>query len=480
MRSEPRPVSQLVCAGCGFEAPDTEPYPFRCPRAGPSPEDDVDHVLARVLDVPRADPGAGAFAGAESNPFHAFRAYFHAYHQARRHGMDDRSYRTIVETLDAAVHGVDARRFRATPFPDAADLARRIGFGSLRVKNETGNVAGSHKARHLMGVMIWLEVQARLGHAGPERPLAVASCGNAALAAAVVARAAGRRLDVYVPPHADSGIVARLERLGAHLHVCPRRGGERGDPCYLRFREAIEAGALPFTCQGNENGLVLDGGETVALEIVREAVRAGVEIDRLFVQVGGGALASACARGFEEARRAGVVSRLPRLHAVQTEGAFPLVRAYDRVVARIEELVRSEESGVVFPEDPGARAVFIREQVERAHVEAALRHAATHRSAYMQPWDREPRSIATGILDDETYDWLAVVRGMLVSGGHPVIASETVLEEANRLAVETTGIAVDPTGTAGLAAALALRRDGAFAPDETVAVLFTGARREAE
>jgi len=476
MRSEPRPVSRLVCAGCGREAADTEPYPFRCPNA--DRDDDVDHVLARALDVARADPGARAFVRDEPNPFHAFRDYFHAGHHARSHGMDDGAYRAIVEALDTAVHGVEARRFRATPFEEAADLAERLGLGPLWIKNETGNVAGSHKARHLMGVMIWLKVQERLGLATAERPLAVASCGNAALAAAVVARAAARRLDVYIPPHADPTIAVRLERLGAHLHVCPRRAEERGDPCYRRFREAIDAGALPFTCQGTENGLVLDGGETLALEIVRDAARRGVALDRVFVQVGGGALASACARGFEEASFAGAIPRLPRLHAVQTAAAFPLVRAYDRVVARIEERLRGAAPGVAVPPDPGARAVFIRERVERAHVEAALRHAAAHRSMFMRPWEREPRSLATGILDDETYDWLAVVRGMLVSGGYPVIAPEAVLEEANRLAVETTGIAVDPTGTAGLAGALVLRRNGALAPDETVAVLFTGVRRE--
>ena len=42
-----------------------------------------------------------------------------------------------------------------------------------------------------------------------------------------------------------------------------------------------------------------------------------------------------------------------------------------------------------------------------------LAWAARHRSAFMWPWETEPHSVADGILDDETYDWLAVVRGML-------------------------------------------------------------------
>ena len=96
----------------------------------------------------------------------------------------------------------------------------------------------------------------------------------------------------------------------------------------------------------------------------------------------------------------------------------------------------------------------------------------------MWPWETEPHSVATGILDDETYDWLAIVRGTLASGGAPVVVDESTLIEANDLARATTGIDVDPTGTAGLAGLLELRRHGLVAPDETVAVLFTGVRRD--
>ena len=44
-------------------------------------------------------------------------------------------------------------------------------------------------------------------------------------------------------------------------------------------------------------------------------------------------------------------------------------------------------------------------------------------------------SVATGILDDETYDWRAVVEGMLPTRGQPLVVSEDVLLKANRLAV---------------------------------------------
>ena len=62
------------------------------------------------------------------------------------------------------------------------------------VKDETENVGGSHKARHLMGLMIWLRVAERIDPGLARRTLAIASRRNAAIAAATIARAAHRAL----------------------------------------------------------------------------------------------------------------------------------------------------------------------------------------------------------------------------------------------------------------------------------------------
>jgi threonine synthase len=95
----------------------------------------------------------------------------------------------------------------------------------------------------------------------------------------------------------------------------------------------------------------------------------------------------------------------------------------------------------------------------------------------MWPWETAPASIAHGILDDETYDWHAVVRAMLATGGRPIVVDEQRLRAANRLATELTTVDADETGTAGLAGLAALIEAGDVAPDERVAVLFTGIRR---
>ncbi len=74
--------------------------------------------------------------------------------------------------------------------------------------------------------------------------------------------------------------------------------------------------------------------------------------------------------------------------------------------------------------------------------------AAIHRSAYMWPWEGEPRSIATGILDDETYDWIGVINGIHASHGAPVIAKEAEILRAHEMASELTSIDASATGTA--------------------------------
>jgi threonine synthase len=441
----------LRCTGCGFVAPKARelPYPFRCPRAG----DGADHVLARALD-PR---GLAFPSGGEANPFARYRVFFHAYHTALAGGMSDADYLALVARLDARVEETDGRGFRVTP------LSRSEALGAW-VKDETGNVADSHKARHLFGLLLYLEVIAALGLEPEEPPpLAIASCGNAALAAAVVARAAGRALRVFIPPEADPEVIERLAALGAERVICPRVAGVPGDPCVRAFRRAVAEGALPFSCQGSDAGLTLDGGATLGLELAES----GVSFDRVFLQVGGGALASAVMRGFEDARSLGRIAILPRFHAVQTRAVAPLSRAYALLSARVSAPGGLGERELGEPPQRDARG---------GGIEEALAYAARHRAEFMWPWEGEPRSLARAILDDETYDWLAVVRGMLVSGGAPLSVDEEALARANAAAREATGIDVGPSGSAGLAGWMVLAAREPGARGEEVAVIFSGVR----
>ncbi|MBW2731461.1 MAG: pyridoxal-phosphate dependent enzyme [Deltaproteobacteria bacterium] len=460
----------FVCGGCGAQIGGPGLAPFSCPAAREG--DGVDHVLARELDTACTtfeDDG-------DENPFVAFRALFAAHELASAHGITDAEFVALTNTLDTHVAKVDGEGFRRTPLFRSEALERELGFagplftGALWVKDETENVSGSHKARHLMGIMLYLQVAERVGLMDPNAraPLAIASCGNAALAAAVVARAAGWPLSVFVPPEAPRSTLERLDALGATLHVS-RRSGERppGDPCYLDFKAALAQGALPFCCQGPDNGLTLEGGQTLGYELVSQLMAKEVVPHRLFIQVGGGALASATIRAMAEAHAWGLLARMPRVHAVQTKGAFPLTRAYKGVVARLLRRQSTPQKSV------DTRALWIRDELSHDTIDAALHHAAAHRAQYMEPWPGTPQSIASGILDDETYDWLKIIEGMLKSGGYPLVVDEETLIKAHTAAQKATEIHVCPTGTAGLAGLMALGRDGVLAGDTSV-VLFTG------
>src|SRR5207245_498521 len=124
-----------------------------------------------------------------------------------------------------------------------------------------------------------------------------------------------------------------------------------------------------------------------------------------------------------------------------------------------------------------ARADFMRAHAAAAEVIEEMAYAAHHRSEFMWPWEKEPRSVATGILDDETHDWLEVLEGMIRTGGWPLVVDEPTLMRANHLARGPAGVDVDHTGSAGLAGLLRLQSVGAIEPGERVAVLFTGVRR---
>lgn len=170
------------------------------------------------------------------------------------------------------------------------------------------------------------------------------------------------------------------------------------------------------------------------------------------VQVGGGALTSACAQALREAVELGALPRQPRIHTFQTTSAHPLERAYARVRAKLPPAARQKD------------------------IDSALRSAAANRSGYMWPWEQTPHSIATGILDDETYDWRAVVGAMLSTGGQPLVVTEERFAEANKLG-HAAGYPVDATGSSGLAGLIDLRESGTVGTSDKVAVLFTGVER---
>ena len=413
--------------------------PWRCPYE----TGDRHHVL--VIENDERIDGSTALFLDDPNPFVRYLDRLAAYRFGRALGLADENVVDIVRDLDDRIASVDGTGFRVTSLEVSTDLASALGFaGRVWVKNETPNVAGSHKARHLFSILLHLVILERTGRApwtGTSRPsLAISSCGNAAIAASTLAAAAEWPIDVFIPEWAGGMVVDTLDRLGARVHRCPRRTDDPpGDPTVLRFRDAVSSGAIPFSVQGPENALCLDGGRTIGWEIAERLLAAGTSsLDAVYAQVGGGAFAASLSRGMGE----GGVSA--PLVAVQTEGCAPLARAWER---QREERVTARELAADW----------------------------TH---FMWPWENEPVSVADGILDDETYDWVVDLREVERTSGRVVVAPEPVVKRVAQLVPSSTGIDASPTGTAGVAGLLLDIEAGRLTEAHDVLVVLSGVRRD--
>ena len=245
-RAKPPIVRSLRCAACGSRVDVKTPLSWRCPNAKGN---DRHHVLLIESDV------APLRRTKHKNPFIAFRRYLAWDAFADANGMSEDDRDALIEELDAKIASVAGTGFVFTPFARADKLSDALGFsqnGGVWVKDETHNVAGSQKSRHLFTELLHLVAAERLGLApwssasgsssgtatNPRPPLAIASCGNAAFAASTLAHALKWPIQVFVPEHADAVLVQRLRDLGADVVHCPRRADDPpGDPCVHRFRE---------------------------------------------------------------------------------------------------------------------------------------------------------------------------------------------------------------------------------------------------
>lgn len=478
----------LKCPACRRDYP-VRPGLFSCPDARAGEE----HILERELNAP-ATIGAKIRSTWISGSRCTFEAFVDLLSAARLLGPD--RYSKLLNRLTGSLERLEGRSFKATPLVAGSTLARAIGrSGPLWIKDETGNIAGSHKGRHLMATLLYLEALRALDGGGAKHVLAIYSCGNAALAASAVARAGGYELHAFVPEEVDPVVAGMLSERGAFVEKIARTETGGGDPCYLAFREALSRhGWLPFACAGNDNWSNIEGGSTLGWELLMQLVDRGERLDCVVLQVGGGALARAVSQAFLEARALGVINRIPRIHVCQPEGGFPFVRAYYLVMREI-----AGRCGLAFDlhYDAAAPAAaqlealkafawtrggqlqalteFIQRNFDAREVQSVLGDLPLHVGRYMWPWDGPvPHSLAHGILDDVTYDGYPLLRAVLRSGGRAEVLREGAIHSAYHLAQRHTGIRVCPTGSAGLAGLIQLTEAGVIGKSESAGLFFTG------
>ena len=180
----------VSCVGCGTRVHAYDSTTFSCPNRDCMPN--VNHILQKK-HVITTQLWQRSKLEDSRNPFVRYRHRLLGYHRALNSHHSDIDYLERVAELDAKLAAIDGTGFVETPLTIETELADALGFDPMQklfVKDETHNVAGSHKARHLFGILLNLSKESL------NRPFAIASCGNAALAAAVVSKAAGAKLEV--------------------------------------------------------------------------------------------------------------------------------------------------------------------------------------------------------------------------------------------------------------------------------------------
>ena len=116
------------------------------------------------------------------------------------------------------------------------------------------------------------------------------SSGNHALAVATAARVLGIEAVVVMPSDAPAPKMDGAHRAGAELVLYDRSCDDRESIC-LR----LSASRGLTLIRPYDDGIVIAGQGTVALEALEQAAAAGVRVESMFVPCSGGGLAAGCA-----------------------------------------------------------------------------------------------------------------------------------------------------------------------------------------
>lgn len=147
------------------------------------------------------------------------------------------------------------------------------------------------------------------------------SSGNAGTSIAAYASRAGIRCDIYVPASTSPKKLQQIKAHGATVHAIP---GSRDETAAAAI-EAVEKNQV-FYASHVYNPFFYQGTKTYAFEIWEELK--GDILDTIVVPVGNGTLLLGAYYGFKELLRCKLISKMPRIIAIQAEGCAPLAKAF--------------------------------------------------------------------------------------------------------------------------------------------------------
>ncbi|EWM18980.1 threonine synthase [Kutzneria sp. 744] len=211
-----------------------------------------------------------------------------------------------------------------TPLLPVPALRKTLGTPHLWIKDETRNPSASNKDR---ATALVIEDGLRRGVG----TITTASTGNAAVATAFGAAAAGMRAIIFVSTDCRPEKLALMAQAGAWVFRVPE-----GYAAAVDLSRAA-AGAFDWLDRNTgANPFTIEAKKTVAFEVWEQLGRRLP--DAMIVPVGDGPTLVALAKGFAELVSCGLAARQPRLVGIQAECCQPLVRAWFGVPAGPAEL----------------------------------------------------------------------------------------------------------------------------------------------
>jgi threonine synthase len=287
-----------VCADCGESFAETDAR-LRCDCGG-------------LLELRHGPPASGV-SGA------ALRALFDSRTGAGRGPLASGVWRFREMVLPTAVDVLTYPEGN-TPLLHRPSVSAYAGAAELLLKHEGHNPTGSFKDRGMtVGVTQARRIQATA--------VACASTGNTAAALGAYAALAGLPALVFVPRELVAiGKLAQILAYGARTLLV------RGDfdTCLALAREAGER--LGVYILNSINPFRLEGQKTIVLEMLQQLD--WDPPDWIVVPAGNLGNTAAFGKALGEARDCGLITRLPRLAAVQAAGAAPFARSFRDGFAR--------------------------------------------------------------------------------------------------------------------------------------------------
>jgi len=286
-----RPASWQSCIACGNEMVETDPQ-SRCGVCGGLLE--IEHrppAMTPADLIQRFTERRGGQPGATASGVWRFREI-------------------VLPTADTVVSHPEGN----TPLLHRVALDRWAGVDRLLLKHEGHNPTGSFKDR---GMTVGVTQAKRIGAAA----VACASTGNTSASLAAYAAQAGLPALVLVP---RDGVA--IGKLAQSLAYGARTLLVRGDfdDC-LRLVEQAST-KLGVYLLNSINPFRIEGQKTIVLEMLQQL--AWESPDWIVLPAGNLGNTAAFGKALREARRWGLISRLPRLAAVQAAGAAPFARSF--------------------------------------------------------------------------------------------------------------------------------------------------------